>query len=289
MASEIERFLTNGSRFVPEVSQDVVNRILADITGEEKYKPGEAIAKWLIALWTELWPSVLRETLERNGEFTPDEFRRFSHGFLWPLQLLVFSYGTLEEGIDAARLFLRRAKADSGWQDEARPFVLANLEYGLGSLRKDLSGKTLIDDLARRETTTRADTYYSLGLDAACRYFAAYWDQLTDLGFGAGGRQMNDLSPHLKLLVVQFRVLEDDWKEGFVREHPELGQIAVIRAILQAAEMFGEAGPATLEAGLIYGQVAVDLAALAGDNQLLAQAADVAMALELRLRAGGGR
>lgn len=84
------------------------------------------------------------------------------------------------------------------------------------------------------------------------------------------------------VLLVQYAALKKEYKEDFVREHPELKSKGVIAWALTAAQLRRQT--LDMRAAAQFAGAAFDLAAELGDRQLGAQAAD--MLAELAYEAG---
>jgi len=104
-------------------------------------------------------------------------------GFTRPLLFLRGAFTAAIEGFSHARRLLYKADLNS----EAKSFFFENLEYAVGLLRQDPSGRLLLNTFVTREAGSNRSIYYRVGLEVARRTFIAYPDIidgiLRDMGY----------------------------------------------------------------------------------------------------------
>jgi len=177
----VEDLLFKGSPFLPEVEQDVVDRILADIGQKPLCLPAELIAIRLCQVMEERVPMILAEghivTLHKRFGTTFTDIGSYLLGSTRPFLLLRSAITGALEGFSHVRNSLYSADLNS----ETRAFLLDNLEYAVGLLRQDPSGRTLVNSVVAQETKSGRDVYYQAGLEAARRLFTSYSDLIDDI------------------------------------------------------------------------------------------------------------
>ena len=185
----IEALLYEGSPFLPQVNQEVINLILADVRQDSLRLPGELIAIRLCQVAETQAAMILAEgeiveLHERFGTMHTDIGPHLL-GFTRPLLFLRGAFTAACEGFSRARSLLDEADLSF----EAKSSFLENLEYAVGLLRQDPSGRLLISTFVTREAGSNRNIYYRVGLEVARRTFTAYSDIidsiLRDMGYRA--------------------------------------------------------------------------------------------------------
>jgi len=176
MIRDIDRFLYEGSPFLPSVEQEILERILNDLRSDPSYYPGEAIAKHLGWQGLTHTGEVMIEAV-KEFKIPPPDVAEYMQGFSKPLLLLQISYAGAADGMAAARQILRQHKQGPDLD------VTTDLEYGVSLLRQDPSGLRLIDRFVQRESARRSSICYRIGLEAVRRLFASYSEIITAMGF----------------------------------------------------------------------------------------------------------
>ena len=183
----IEDLLYEGSTFLPQVKQEVINLILADVRQDSLRIPGELIAMRLCQVAETQAAMILAEgdiveLHERFGTMHTD-IGPYLLGFARPLLLLRGAFTAACEGFSHARSLLDEADLNF----ETRSSFLENLDYAVGLLRQDPSGRLLINTFVTREAGSNRSLYYRVGLEVARRTFTAYSDIingiLRDMGY----------------------------------------------------------------------------------------------------------
>ena len=188
---EVARLLCEGSPFMPSLNQHVLTRIMRDLDSGECRHEGEAIARQLLSLPTLRGIRMFMKATEGDEHFSLEDveqyrrgFDQYANGFMNPIELLYFAYGALPEklggaGIPAARQYLAELDVDpAGRERRSRDYIDVNLEYAVEQLRFNLSGRRLLRELLEKERARNTDVFYTVGMAAAYRVFAAYWEEV---------------------------------------------------------------------------------------------------------------
>lgn len=179
---EENKFLFNGSPFMPNIDDRIVESIIDAINVDQSYYPGEAVAQHVSLFSTMHVKKVADELSAINYIFginaDIEDVKTYAHGLYRPMRVLATSYFSITSGRDKVIEKLMEMGYSDGSIGEEN-FVMGNLSRGEKWLTQNLrSGEVVVSEIVKQEKWSSDSLYYKIGLEASRRTFHNYLDRV---------------------------------------------------------------------------------------------------------------